>query len=182
MKNHKEHRKILKVRPFNMANFSGGSGYLVFSLIYQFFAVLPAIAIIWIASLVKLPKDKESNVIDIKRAEKRYYAVSIPICTAIIIIGTVMAFVCNYGTFAEYWIEVLFIALVPGISLFFILRFFHSILVNKANSDEGVDTKYIIIEIIFSIIATLVLFAIVFAASITMDGILSDIAYQKQYG
>lgn len=48
MKRNKEKRRILKIRPFNMANFSGGSGYLVFSIIYQAMAVLPAICLYFI--------------------------------------------------------------------------------------------------------------------------------------
>lgn len=31
----KEKKKILKVRPFNMANYSGGSGYLIFSIFFS---------------------------------------------------------------------------------------------------------------------------------------------------
>lgn len=56
MKNRKEKSKILKIRPFNMADFSGGSGYLVFSLLYQAMAIFPAMVLIWAGSLIKLPK------------------------------------------------------------------------------------------------------------------------------
>lgn len=70
MKNKKEKRRILKVRPFNMANFSGGSGYLVFSLIYQAMAILPAMIIIWATSLISLKKNKKKKILIQKGSKK----------------------------------------------------------------------------------------------------------------
>lgn len=128
-----EKRKIIKVRPFNMANFSGGSGYLVFSLIYQLFALIPATLIIWLVSLVRLPKD-ENGETDRKRAGKRFYAVSIPFSVILIVVASVFAFENNYGTFAEYWLEVIIISLVPTLGAFFILRRCHREIVNGGNT------------------------------------------------
>lgn len=125
MKKDKEKRKILKVRPFNMANFSGGSGYLVFSVIYQAMAILPAMIIIWFTSLIKLPKLENSDEFDYDKAVKRYNIISIPLCIIIAIFGVIMACIGNYGTFEEYWIEIFIIGLVPAICLYFIVRFCH---------------------------------------------------------
>lgn len=124
MKNKKEKNKILKVRPFNMANFSGGSGYLVFSVLYQAVAIFPAMVLIWFASLIKLPKN-DAGEIDKERAGKRFYFISIPISVILIIIATVFAFTMNYGTFFEYWFEVILVVLVPTVSTFFILKICH---------------------------------------------------------
>lgn len=127
----KEKRKILKIRPFNMANFSGGSGYLIFSIFYQAMAILPAMIIIWLASLIKLPKLEESGEINCEKAIRRYNRVAIPLCVIIAIIGVVMAIVGNYGTFWEYWIEILIVGLAPAICLYFIIRFCHRQIIER---------------------------------------------------
>ena len=106
MKNSDDKSKILKIRPFNMANFSGGSGYLVFSLIYQAMAIIPAMIIIWFFSLIKLPKN-ETGEIEQAKAGKHFYYISVPVSVILIIIATVFAFVSNYGTFTEYWFEII---------------------------------------------------------------------------
>ncbi|MCM1115645.1 MAG: hypothetical protein NC397_09135 [Clostridium sp.] len=131
MKTQKEKCKILKIRPFNMANFSGGSGYLVFSVIYQAAAILPAMAIIWLVSLLKLPKYHNSDVIDTDKAAKRFYAISIPLSVILIIVGIILACSFNYGDFSQYWIEILFVGIAPTICLFFIMRFCHKKIVEE---------------------------------------------------
>lgn len=98
MKNRKEKSKILKIRPFNMANFSGGSGYLVFSLLYQAMAIFPAMVLIWAGSLIKLPKNDDGETVK-ERAGKRFYCVSVPFTVVLIIFAAVLAFITNYGTF-----------------------------------------------------------------------------------
>lgn len=159
----REKRRILKVRPFNMANFSGGSGYLVFSLIYQAFAILPASLIIWFLTLVKLPKNEDGSK-DLYKAGKRFYAVAIPFSIVLIIIATVLAFSFNYGTFLEYWFEVIFISLVPSLCTFFILRHFHKKVV------LGEST---LASILISLVLIIIVLVLAFAFSVAVDSIVS---------
>ncbi len=174
MKRNKEKRKILKVRPFNMANFSGGSGYLVFSIIYQAMAMLPAMIIIWLASLIKLPQLEDSNEIDSDRAVKRYNIISIPLCIIISIVGVIMAYTSNYGTFSEYWIEILIIGIVPAICLYFIVRFCHRQIIE---SNKGIAPM-----IALSVFLTaMTLIGIMLFCGGFIDPILTEIADSK-YG
>lgn len=169
MKRNKEKRKILKVRPFNMANFSGGSGYLVFSIIYQAMAMLPAMIIIWFASLIKLPKLENSDEFDYDKAVRRYNAVSIPLCIIIVIFGIIMACISNYGTFREYWIEILFIGIAPAICLFFIIRYCHrQIIEHNANI-----AKMIALSVVYTMIT---LIGILLICAGIIDPILTEIA------
>lgn len=174
MKNNKEKRKILKVRPFNMANFSGGSGYLVFSLIYQAVAILPAMIIIWFSSLLKLPKHYGYEVIDTDKAAQRYYAVSIPICVVLIVIGIALACYSNYGTFREYWIEILFVGITPTVCLFFIMRFCHKKIV--------ADGKSVVSMVVLSLVLMVfVLLGVLLISGLILDPILTSIADEKWY-
>jgi hypothetical protein len=154
MKNKKEKRKVLKIRPFNMANFSGGSGYLVFSIVYQAMAMLPALVIIWLTSLIKLPKDSFENI-DRQKAGKRFYAVSIPVCFLLIIVGLVAAIATNYGG-SLYLVEILFIGIAPSVCTFFVLRRCHiAIVVKEAN-----PIKMILLSIVGTIAVLLAVFII----------------------
>lgn len=169
MKN-KKNRKILKVRPFNMANFSGGSGYLVFSLFYQAMAVVPAMIIIWLTSLIKLPKYEGYDVVDSSKAGRRFYIASIPICIVLIIVGLALACYTNYGTFSEYWIEVLFVGMVPGVCMFFIMRYCHRKIVD--------DDKSVISMVLLSVALMLAVLVAVFLISwLILDPILSEVSY-----
>lgn len=165
----KEKKKILKIRPFNMANFSGGSGYLVFSIVYQAMAILPAMVIIWFASLIKLPRLDENDEIDCTRAAKRYKLIAIPLCIAIAAIGVIMACIGNYGTFSEYWIEIFIIGLVPSICLFFIVRSCHRQIINHG---MGI-APMIALSVFFIIIALVGIMAI---CGGIIDPILTEIA------
>lgn len=169
MKRNKEKRKILRVRPFNMANFSGGSGYLVFSIIYQAMAMLPAMIIIWFASLIKLPKLENSDEFDCDKAVRRYNAVSIPLCIIIAIFGIIMACISNYGTFMEYWIEILFIGIVPAICLLFIIRYCHKQIIEH---NAGI-AKMIALSVVYTMIA---LIGILLICAGIIDPILTEIA------
>lgn len=179
MKKEKERKKILKIRPFNMANFSGGSGYLVFSVIYQIFAIFPAMIVIWLCSLIKLPKHKDTELIDSRLALKRYYAVSLPICILLVIMGLTFAILGNYGTFADYWFEILFIGLTPGVGLFFIMRYCHELIVDEYNAQH--DKKIIVKYIVVSIIATVLLLFVVIFITLVLDTVFTEIAERKEY-
>lgn len=169
MKSDKEKRKILKVRPFNMANFSGGSGYLVFSVIYQAMAIFPAMVIIWLASLIKLPKDYAFDAVDTDKAAKRYYAVSIPMCILLIGIGIFLAFDFNYSTFLEYGIEVLFVGITPTVCMFFIMRSCH----RKIVAGESGTASMIVLSAVLMIA---VLFGVLLISACVLDPILTSVA------
>ena len=165
MKNRKEKSKILKIRPFNMANFSGGSGYLVFSLLYQAMAIFPAMVLIWAGSLIKLPKNDDGETVK-ERAGKRFYCISVPFTVVLIIFAAVLAFITNYGTFFEYWFEVILIVLAPTLSAFFIIQRCHK---------EVIDGKNVFTMIFVSFISVFAVLAVTFLLCVfVIDPILTS--------
>ncbi|MCH5320673.1 MAG: hypothetical protein J1E36_02850 [Eubacterium sp.] len=172
MKKKDEKRRIIKVRPFNMANFSGGSGYLVFSLIYQTFALLPGVLIVWFLTLIKLPKDENGNII-VDRACKRFYAVTIPIAVLFIIASVILAIYCcaGYGDLSVYAVEIAFIGIAPTLCSFFVLRHFHSKIAHGEISVAGA---------IFASLGIIILIIIgVFAVSLTLNSILEEYEIER---
>lgn len=172
MKKKDEKRRIIKVRPFNMANFSGGSGYLVFSLIYQAFALLPGALIVWFLTLIKLPKDENGNII-VNRASKRFYAVTIPITVLFIIASVILAIYCcaGYGDLSVYAVEIAFIGIAPALCSFFVLRFFHS---------NVVRGKISVAKAIFgSLVLILFIISVIFVISLTLNTILETYEYER---
>lgn len=169
MKNKKEKRKILKVRPFNMANFSGGSGYLVFSLIYQAMAVLPAMIIIWATSLISLKKNKKKEDFDSKKAVKKYCAISIPVCIALAIVGLALGYYCldGYGELYYYFIVWIIVGITPSIGMFFIIKSCYKLV---AEEKSDIPTAVFI-----SAIMVIVLLAIVFGVSGALSTIITSL-------
>lgn len=133
----KEKKKILKVRPFNMANFSGGSGYLIFSLIYQL-ALLHAVLIVWLLSLVKLPKDDEGKLVE-SEARKRFRLVATPLFVVSTIVFLIVAVYCcwGYGSLLIYGFEILFVGAVPSVCTFFILKKLDSDVISGSLTAKG---------------------------------------------
>lgn len=114
-------KRILKIRPFNMANFSGGSGYAAFSLIWQAMATIPASLIIWIITVVKLPMDEDGNI-DKAKALKKFRCIVIPVYVILAIFSLYIAIESLYSDFTSYWYLVIFVGLVPLTASYFIFR------------------------------------------------------------
>lgn len=133
----KEKKKILKVRPFNMANFSGGSGYLIFSIFFQI-ALLPATLIVWLLSLVKLPKDDEGKLVE-SEARKRFRVVATPLFVVSTIVFLIVAVYCcwGYGSLLIYGFEILFAGAVPSVCTFFILKKLDSDVISGSLTAKG---------------------------------------------
>lgn len=133
----KEKKKVLKMRPFNMANFSGGSGYLIFSIFFQI-ALLPATLIVWLLSLVKLPKDDEGKLVE-SEARKRFRLVATPLFVVSTIVFLIVAVYCcwGYGSLLIYGFEILFAGAVPSVCTFFILKKLDSDVISGSLTAKG---------------------------------------------
>lgn len=170
MKNKKEKRKILKVRPFNMANFSGGSGYLVFSLLYQAMAILPAMIIIWVTSIISLKKNKKKEEFDSKNAAKIYCTISIPVCVVLAIVGLALGyyFLEGYGELYVYFIEWVIIGALPAISMFFIIKSCYKMV--AISDDKSSVGSMVFLSVVLMLV---VLMAVFFVSFLIIDPILT---------
>jgi len=71
-------KKILQLRPFNMANFSGGSGYLLLYAMMGWMFTLPATLLLWVG--MALPLKTENGTLDYKILRRRLLRIALPIC------------------------------------------------------------------------------------------------------
>jgi hypothetical protein len=64
----KKKKEILRVRPFNMANFSGAGGYIPWFTIYGTIITFPATLLLWTGMAISLKKeDGKLNIAILKR-------------------------------------------------------------------------------------------------------------------
>lgn len=168
----KEKKKILKVRPFNMANYSGGSGYLIFSIFFQI-ALLPATLIVWLLSLVKLPKDDEGKLIE-SEARKRFRLVATPLFVVSTIVFLIVAVYCcwGYGSILIYGFEILFAGAVPSVCIFFIMKRLDEAVI----SEELTVVKAILISVVAVV---LVLVATLFICGFVLEPIFNEIELKE---
>jgi len=74
----KRKEKILRIRPFNMANFSGGSGYLLMYAMLGWMLTLPATILLWAG--MALPLKTENGTLDYQILKIRLTRIALPIC------------------------------------------------------------------------------------------------------
>ena len=94
----KRKEKILRVRPFNMANFSGGSGYLLIYAMYGWVIALPATLLLWAGIAAGLSKE-ENGTLEYQMLKRKLSRVLLPICLVSFAICAVfsMVHVSSYG-------------------------------------------------------------------------------------
>jgi len=76
-----EKKKILRVRPFNMANFSGGSSFVALFAMYGLFLSFPATLLLWIGMAV--PLKAEDGTLNYRILRRRLHLILLPICVVL---------------------------------------------------------------------------------------------------
>ena len=116
--------KLLRIRPFNMANFSGTVGYMPIYALFAMIASFPATFFVWagIAGSLK----KEDGSMEYQILKRRLNRILLPIC----IIAFVLCFipfsfnVLDYGgSLAAYWPAIAWGAGVPTVGIYCVLLF-----------------------------------------------------------
>ena len=77
----KEREQLLRIRPFNMANFSGAGGYIPMLAMYGAFLSFPATFFLWTGLAVSLKK--EEGKLDYFILKRRLKRIVLPICIAL---------------------------------------------------------------------------------------------------
>jgi hypothetical protein len=109
--------KILRIRPFNMANFSSGAGVLAFVGFFMWICIFPAAFIVWTGFALSLKS--ESGNINYHVLVRRLNRVLLPICLVLFVILSLFllwstAFYSGY----RYILLLLWIALFPSVGIF----------------------------------------------------------------
>jgi len=94
----KKKGEILRIRPFNMANFSGAGGYIPIFAIFGTIATFPATLVIWtnMASSV-VNGDGSLNYALLRKRLIKYTLLPVSIVSLVLWIGIVMGQISSYG-------------------------------------------------------------------------------------
>lgn len=142
MKN--KRKKILRIRPFNMANFSGGSGYLFVGFLYGVFSSFPIILITWLGAV--LPLDKKEGGLDYEKLKHRINCIALPICLIGFVILFYLGVSSNYGSFWAYLPEAVWGAFVPTVGTYYALR-----IAAKSNRKNPSKAKFLLSAILWTV-------------------------------
>jgi hypothetical protein len=75
----KKNRELLRLRPFNMANFSSGAGALLFGIMFlSWIFTLPAMIFVWLG--FALPIKKVDGMLNFEILKRRLNRILLPIC------------------------------------------------------------------------------------------------------
>jgi len=131
--NNKE--KLLRIRPFNMANFSGGSGYMPLWAMMGAIVSLPAMALLWTGMAISLRN--VNGMLDYNILKKRLNSIVLPICLVLFIPCVILFSTSIYGSILVYGPAALFGALVPTIGIYCSLFFSAKLLDSKGSLSKG---------------------------------------------
>jgi len=147
-------KQLLRLRPFNMANFSSGAGHLMmFSMFFSWIFILPSIFFVWAG--FALPMKSENGGIDYQVLIKRLDFILLPICVGLFCL---LFFGMTINVISEsdgslllaFWV-----AAFPTLGIFFAARASASVLRNsKAEKfSKGKWLLYLLVLAILLIIA-----------------------------
>ena len=152
-KRKKSKEKILRVRPFNMANFSGGSGYMPMFAFFSAICAVPAAILLWTG--MALPIKTENGQLDYAIIKRRMLRIVLPVCIAayIFLVYISAQSVSSYSD--NYWdyglailVSAVFLTFVPYLSVFFAARYL--------NADVSLTKKrFLLWTVIFSVALTI---------------------------
>jgi len=109
--------KILRIRPFNMANFSAGSGLLPLFAVFGAIVSIP-VTLSLVSGVVNSIKKEGGNLNyqsikdDMKRSALRE-------CIAIFVVLAVLNASFIFGSIFEYWPIILWSAAIPTLGMYF---------------------------------------------------------------
>jgi len=119
---HNKKEKILRIRPYNMANFSGGSGYMpMFAMLAM---IVAAPAGLFINLGLAINAKKEDGTLDYQIVKTRLIRIILPLALVLFAL-CLFAYVPNVldygGDLRAYWMEILWCAAVPTLGIYFVL-------------------------------------------------------------
>ena len=107
-------KKILRIRPYNMANFSSGSGYLAIGWFYELAAVIP----VYIAMLLgaALPfRKKGEGIVNKKKMQKQMLRAYLPIAAVLSLGGMIY---CGLMIYADNVLPYIPATILAGLTPF----------------------------------------------------------------
>lgn len=159
MKKQKEKEVILRLRPFNMANFSGGSYYVPFFSTFAIIASAPLSLLLWLG--LALPLKKEGENLDFQLIKLRIKRLVIPLIIIMFIAGLIIlpSFLAKYSDILFYFLSVIWGAAAPGLVLYLSLLLSAAVL-NKAQ--RLTKLSWFILTFVFAVILAIIAIYLLF--------------------
>jgi len=118
--------KILKVRPFNMANFSGGSAYLPLDLFFDLVLLIPYYMLMALIVMGRNKKGEDSDeAYDNYKLNARLNKIVLPIISVMAILWIAASFYfikMDYNDFKSGLLLILICGVAPGVITYFSLK------------------------------------------------------------
>ena len=108
--------KILRIRPFNMANFSGGSGYMPLFAIFGAIAFIPAALLLWTGLAISM--ETENGTLNYQILKRRLNGILLPICIVLFALWGGFLTTTVYGSILAYGLAILWCAAVPTLGIY----------------------------------------------------------------
>ena len=129
----KKREKLLRIRPFNMANFSSGAGYMSFFALMGAIFVIPLTFFIWCGLAASIKRSTgEMDYVVLKRRANRIF---LPITIGLFILGLLISipeifsyFGRNHTPGLGQWIAAIWIAAFPTVGMYGVVRIVAGIL------------------------------------------------------
>jgi len=150
----KDQKKLLRLRPFNMANFSSGAGYLVFfAMFLSFIFILPASLLVWAGFAI--PMKLKDGKIDCQILIMRLNRVLLPICIVLfgiiffgLAINAVLEGISNL--FLAIWISAF-----PTLGIYFAARLSIDML-DRSITEENTIGRWLMYQLLSAILLIIV--------------------------
>jgi len=140
----KEKEKILGIRPFNMANFSGGYGYMPVYAIFGVIVSFPAAFVLWTGFAISFKN--EDGALDYQILKRRLNRIVLPLCLILFIPWTIFLATTLYGSIWAYALATVWAAAIPGIGIYCSMLFSAKLLAAKEKLTKG---SWLVLTLIF---------------------------------
>jgi len=132
-----EKEKLLRVRPFNMANFSAGSYYMPLIALLGMLVSLPATALLWLGMARALKK--EDGTLDYAILKRRLNRIALPVCLALFVpVAIYLPYqIADLSEILYYLPAVLWGAAVPTVGMYCAIFLSAALLSKKGKLTSG---------------------------------------------
>ena len=142
-----ERERLLRLRPFNMANFSGGSGYMPVYAILGALAFVPAVLLLWTGFAISLKT--ENGNLHYQILKRRLNRILLPICIVLFIPWAIYLGTAIYGNIFAYGLALLWCAGVPTLGIYCCMLFSAMLLNAKGKLSKG---KWLLLTLGFAVL------------------------------
>ena len=143
----RKRERLLRIRPLNMANFSGGYGYMPVAAIFGFFASFAATFLLWAG--MALPLKKENGSLDYQILKRRLNHILLPICLVLFVPCVTFLATTLYGSILAYGLATIWAAAVLTIGMYCSI-YFSAMLLNSKGKLSFI--KWLLLTLLFLIL------------------------------